>query len=99
MFPKNSRYYGIDTAQWTLPDGRIITYLRRRFVPPGSASFLLTEYQVKKKDRLDNIAATYLQDPEQFWRIADANDALRPEDLTAEDREGQFLRIPLPQAR
>ena len=33
-------------------------------------------------DRLDNITAKYLGDPEQFWRMCDANGAMRPEELT-----------------
>jgi hypothetical protein len=46
-------------------------------------------------DRLDTIAAKYLGDPEQFWRIADANGAMRPEELT--DAIGDKLHITLPQ--
>ena len=37
-------------------------------------------------DRLDNIAARYLGDPEQFWRICDANGAMRPDELTDDRR-------------
>ena len=39
--------------------------------------------------------AQYLGDPEQFWRICDANDAMRPDDLTAE--VGRRLLIPVAQ--
>ena len=99
MFPKTSRYYGIDTAQTVLPDGRKVVYLRRRFVPPGSASRVLAEHLVKKGDRLDNVTALYLKDPLGFWRLADANDVLHPDELTDEAHEGRFIRIPLPEAR
>ena len=34
-------------------------------------------------------------DPEAFWRIADANSALRPQDLTR--TPGRRLRITLPE--
>ena len=34
-------------------------------------------------DRLDVMAAQYLGDPELFWRICDANGAMRPEEFTA----------------
>ena len=32
-------------------------------------------------ERLDNIAAAFLGDPELFWRLSDANGAMRPEEL------------------
>jgi len=48
-----------------------------------------------EKDRLDNIAAHYLGDPEQFWRLADANNAMRPEELTEE--VGRRLRVTHPE--
>jgi nucleoid-associated protein YgaU len=55
---------------------------------------LLREHTVRAEERLDQIAATYLGDPEQFWRIADANRAVAPEELT--DEAGRRLRITLP---
>ena len=39
-------------------------------------------------------AAQYLGDPEQFWRIADANGVTAPETLT--DEAGTIVRITLP---
>ena|ERR1700722_13138027 len=97
MFPTTSRYYSTPTATYVTPAGKSIVYLTRRFVPPGSGMTLLATYLVKKDDRLDNVTAQFLTDPTQFWRVADANDGLRPEDLTAPDRENTLLRIPLPQ--
>lgn len=94
-FPATSRYHGIETAKIQTPDGRKVAYLRRRFVPSPSLFSLLQEHTVTQGDRLDNIAAQYLGDPEQFWRIADANNAMRPDDLTAEI--GRKLRITLPE--
>ena len=49
--------------------------------PPERFS-LLVEHTVTGGDRLDNLAAHYFGDPELFWRICDANRALRPDDLT-----------------
>jgi nucleoid-associated protein YgaU len=97
MFPVTSRYYGIETAKWTAPDGREIIYLCRRFLPDGIKAVVLTEHVVTQGDRLDNITARYLGDPEQFWLICDANNTMRPEDLTAESEIGRRLPIPLPQ--
>jgi hypothetical protein len=89
-----SRYHLIDTATWDAADGRSIVYLRRRFVPPPERFAVVAEYVVGAGDRLDNIAASQLGDPEQFWRICDANVALRPDELTEE--LGRRLRITLP---
>lgn len=95
MFPVTSRYSGIETAVYETPEGRQIVYLRRRFLPPVANAVLLAEHLVTEGERLDNITARTLGDPEQFWRVADANNAMQPEALTAEI--GRRLRIPLPQ--
>ena len=94
IFAPNSRYQGIDTATLTTPDGRVIVFLRRRFVPPVEEHALLQRHTVVEGERLDVIAAKYLGDPELFWRICDANSVLRPADLT--DRPGLSIRIGLP---
>ena len=95
-FPPNSRYHGSETAVLETPDGRPIVYLRRRFVPAPDTRTSLQEHTVAAGDRLDNLAARYLGDPELFWRLADANTAMRPADLTAASQIGRRLRIPLP---
>ncbi len=95
LFPTNSRYQRIETAIFVLPDGEEIAYLRRRFVPPSSDFALLGEHEVVGGDRLDNLAAGHLGDPLLYWRICDANDAMRPRDLLAEI--GRRLRITLPE--
>lgn len=95
MFPVTSRYYGIETAKYITPDGREIAYLRRRFVPAAGDAPIIAEHLVTQGERLDNITARYLGDPEQFWRVCDANNAMQPEELTAEI--GRRLRIPFPQ--
>ena len=97
MFLVTSRYYGIETAKLMTPDGREIIYLRRRFLPDGTKAVVLTEHVVTQGDRLDNITARYLGNPEQFWLVCDANNAMRPENLTAESEIGRRLSIPLPQ--
>jgi hypothetical protein len=94
LFPASSRYLNVDTTKLVLADGTEIVYLTRRFVPSPDRFALLQWYQVTEGDRLDNIAARFLGDPEQFWRICDANAAMRPEALTEE--VGRSLRITLP---
>jgi hypothetical protein len=92
MFPITSRYYHVETAKLILPDGNEIIYLRRRFPPPASAFRPLAEHLVTESDRLDNVTAIYLGDPEQFWRICDANNALRPAEM---EEDGRRLIIPV----
>jgi hypothetical protein len=95
LFTATSRYYGIDTETLTTADGTSIIYLQRRFLPSAERFQLLQEHRVTQAERLDNIAAKYLGDPELFWRIADANRAMRPEDLVK--TVGRILRITLPE--
>lgn len=95
LFPPTSRYYGIETATLETIEGKTVIYLKCRFMPSPDRFALLQEHVVVQGDRLDNITARYLSDPEQFWRICDANNAMRPDELT--DTIGRRLRITLPE--
>jgi hypothetical protein len=95
LFPPTSRYAGIETATIEYAAGVTIIYLRRRFVPPPERFSPLQEHVVTQGERLDIITARYLDDPEQFWRICDANRAMRPDELT--ETVGRRLRITLPE--
>lgn len=94
-FPNTSRYSGLETATLESPEARTIAYLRRRFVPAPERFSLLQEHTVTEGERLDLLTAQYLGDPEQFWRLCDANGALRPDELT--ESIGRRLRITLPE--
>lgn len=96
MYPPSSRYFGIETARIEEPDGRQVAFLRRRFVPPPDDGPLIAEHAMVERDRLDNVTALYLADPEQFWRVCDANRAMQPQELT--DEVGRILRIAFPRA-
>jgi len=91
-FTPSSRYYGLETATLETADGETVIYLRRRFVPQPERFSLLREHAVTQGDRLDNVTAQYLGDPELFWRLCDSNRALRPEEL---EEIGRRLRITL----
>jgi hypothetical protein len=95
MFEHASRYYSLDTAFHTTATGRKIAYKRRRFLPPAPSGPVMAEHTVAQTDRLDNITARYLGDPELFWRLCDDNDAMHPSELTA--AIGRKLRIYLPE--
>jgi nucleoid-associated protein YgaU len=96
-----SRYAGVEVATTTVPDGvggeRTVRYLRRRFPPQPATLPTLAEHTVVRGDRLDIITAQYLGDPTQYWRICDANLSIHPDELTAADRVGESLRVPVPQ--
>jgi hypothetical protein len=94
-FPITSRYFSLETNTMEARDGKRIVYLVRRFVPQPERFALLHEHVVKQGERLDNITALYLDDPEQFWRVCDANRAMRPDELT--ESVGRRLKITLPE--
>jgi hypothetical protein len=94
-FDPTSRYHGLETASWRRPDGVEVRYVTRRFLPPPENLATLREHVVSGGDRLDNLAARYLGDPEQYWRLCDANRVLNPDELT--QTVGARLRIALPE--
>ena len=79
-FPPNSRYAGVGTATLTTADGRNVAYLLRRFVPPPGQFAVIVEHVVGDGERLDVIAYNAFGDPELFWRLCDANNALDPDE-------------------
>ena len=94
-FSPTSRYYETPTKALEASDGSNLVYLSRRFVPQASRFATLSTHVVTAGERLDIIAGAELGDPQAFWRLCDANDAMRPDDLTAEI--GRRLRITLPE--
>ena len=95
MFAENSRYKNVKQATFVNVEGRSIAYVRRRIIPSQADASVLAEVDVKQGERLDLIAARVIGDSEQAWRIADANNAMRPDELTS--APGRTLRITLPQ--
>jgi nucleoid-associated protein YgaU len=94
-FPPNSRYAGAPILAHDPGDGRPpVPYLGRRLVPQPERLGQLGEHAVVAGDRLDNIAHRYLGDPELWWRIADANLAAHPDELTV---VGRRLRMTVPE--
>lgn len=92
MFFRGSRYETVPNAVFPDASGREIPYKRLRIIADAPA---IQGHVVMQGDRLDRIAFRYYDDPQQFWRICDANRALQPEELTEEI--GRELRIPLVQ--
>jgi hypothetical protein len=93
-YTPESRYFQIPIATASLDDGRLVRYLRRRFLPDPTALVTPVEHRVTDTDRADNLAAQYLGDPLQAWRLADANATMRVEALVEE--VGRRIRVTLP---
>lgn len=90
MFTSESRYHNLEDKTIELT-GRTVSYKKRRFLPDGNDMVLLQELTISEGDRLDRIAAKVGGDPEQYWRICDANNAMHPLELTNEP--GTTVRI------
>jgi nucleoid-associated protein YgaU len=74
-----SRHQDLSSYEAVLAPGSApVTLLEPRPIPEPPPSVVHT---VAAADRLDLLAQRYLGDPFQFWRIADANPALTPEDV------------------
>jgi hypothetical protein len=91
---RSGRYAGIEVARITLPDGRVVAYHRRRFIPQPEALATQGWEQVDDGDRVDHLAARALGDPTAFWRLCDANLADDPAEL---EQPGRTLRVALPE--
>lgn len=94
-----SRYDGVEVGTTTVPDGtgseREVRYLRRRRPPAPPTLPPLARHRVGDDDRLDLVAARYLGDPLAAWRVADANTALDPGELTT--TPGRVVVVPTPE--
>ncbi len=95
LFAPNSRYASIPTATLETPDGRVTVYLRRRFVPPADRFAEIQQHTVSEGERIDQLAALLIGDPERFWQLLDANNAMQEQDLTGE--VGRSIRVTLPE--
>lgn len=93
-FSDDSRYRGLPLLHHVDTLGREVVYVARRWVPPPEMFAAAGRYQVRDGDRIDNIAGAQLGNPLLYWRIADANRALAPAELT--ERIGRWLLITLP---
>jgi hypothetical protein len=98
MLAATSRYKALSTTPntYVAADGRTTQYLPRRLLPASGPVSMSAQVRVGAMERLDQIAARALGDPEQFWRLCDANDAMNPFNLL--DEAHRRLRLPSPYA-
>ena len=93
-FVPQSRYSGVALALLQLRAGEPgVVYVRRRFIPAPGTLAIAGRHVVAALDRPDSLAAKYFGDPLLYWRIADANAVVDPNELT--DTLGRRLDIPL----
>ncbi len=93
-FPPTSRYLRHPTATMKTVNGRRRFISRRRFLAVSAENFvLLVEHRGDEDERLDNIAARYMDDPECFGTSPTLTAAMRPEELT--ETVGRSVRITL----
>ena len=92
-FAPTSRYYGSATATYVDAQNVSHAYALRRFVPSPDAFATLELHVVVQGERYDTIAAQYIGDPLQFWRLSDANGVIDPAEL---ETPGRTVRITLP---
>lgn len=94
MTDPNRRYDGLGVGELELPDGGVVRYRMRRFLPRGNTLPVLAKVTVTEGDRLDLIASRTYGSADALWRICDANDSMNPTKLTEE--VGAVLTIPVP---
>lgn len=94
LFPQTSRYHGLKILHTTTASGRQVAYVERRFLPPHDYLEVVQLHNVNDGDRIDNVSAHYLGDPELFWRVCDGNYELDPARLTSQVT--RQIRITLP---
>lgn len=93
-FPMNSRYRGVALRTRIGPDGSVETFVGRRIIPAMERYGVAGRRRLIAGDRIDRIAADAFGDPEQYWKICDANGDADPAD--AAGPPGRLIVIPLP---
>lgn len=87
-----SRYGDLPILRRTLPDGTVVPYRSRRFLPTRESVASRGEVTIDGA-RLDQVAALRLGDPGAWWRLCDANAVMAPDELELD--VGRSIRVPL----
>jgi hypothetical protein len=86
-FLPSSRYAQISTVEVRVADGRSVTLVKLRRLPPTDGELTA----VASHDRLDVLANEHFGDSTEFWHIADANTELDAAELAVPNNT---IRIP-----
>jgi hypothetical protein len=94
-FVPQSRYHGVPLVLLhRQPGDPGVPYVSRRFIPAPRTLEIAAHHLVAAQDRPDLLGAAYLGDPLLYWRIADANAVVDPNELT--DTLGRRVAVPQP---
>jgi hypothetical protein len=94
-FAPDSRYRGIAQGLFVRDAGDPgVRYVLRRFIPQRRDITIVAEHIVHGGERPDMLAALTLADAELYWRVADANAVIDPNELT--DTIGARVNVPTP---
>jgi hypothetical protein len=89
MFDTDSRYSQLRPLTVTGPNGSPVQIVPIRFI---AATTPIMSRRIQQGDRPDLLAYEFYKEPQLFWRIADANEAMRPSELVA--TPGSLIGIP-----
>jgi len=94
-FVAQSRYSGVPLAVLQRRSDELgKPYVTRRFIPSPTTLAIAARHVVRALDRPDLLGARYLGDALLYWRVADANAVVDPNELT--DTLNRRVDIPLP---
>lgn len=89
MFFKSSRYEKVKDYKFRRIDGSEIFIKKKRMIPETKGQLIHT---VQEGERTDLLAQRYYNDPLVFWKLADGNSEMNPEDLL--DEAGARIIVP-----
>ena len=90
MFDPKSRYARLPRYVATDRRGRPVPVVP---VPEAPVAALAGHHMRKQGERLDHLAAHYLDDPAGYWRICELDDVMDPEALS------EAHEVPIPARR
>ncbi|HEX3868473.1 MAG TPA: hypothetical protein VHV78_17035, partial [Gemmatimonadaceae bacterium] len=85
----DSRYVKLTPRTVTGPNGSPVQIVPIRFIP---SVVPVIARRIVQRDRPDLLAYEFYKEPPLFWRIADANEVMRPGELVA--APGTLIGIP-----
>lgn len=89
MLSKGSRYEKVENYKFRRRDGSEVLIKKKRRIPEPRGKLI---HIVLEGDRTDLLAYRYYEDPLKFWKLADGNSEMNPEDLL--ERPGEKIIIP-----
>jgi len=89
MFDPDSRYSKLKPLTVQGPNRTPVQIVPVRFISPAPP---VISRRIRQGDRPDLLAYEFYKEPQLFWRIADANEVMRPGELVA--NPGDLIGVP-----